>query len=126
MSLISADAFEKSASKAEDKDLEAKARFNQGNAFYKKAESLIPSDLSGALENCKKSIKNYQEALELDPDFEEAAENMETGRLMMKSILEQMEEQKNQSGNENQKDRIKIKTRSQEQDSEDKKTRGIR
>ena len=97
------DAFEQSASKTDDKHLEASARFNQGNAFYRQAEGLISSDLNGALEHIKKSIQNYREAIELDPDFKEAKENMEAGRIMMKSILEKMEEQEKQSGNKNQK-----------------------
>jgi len=122
-----ADAFEKSADRAEDKNLEAEARFNQGNALIKKAKSLMPSDLSGALENCKKSIQDYREALELEPDFAEAAENIETARLTVKSILDQMEKQKEQSkedqGEDQNKDQDKDQGQNQDQnqDSEKKK-----
>jgi len=86
----------------EDGTIEAKARFNQGNASFRKAESLIPSDLNSALENCKKSVSYYQDALELEPEFREAAENIETVRYTMKSILDQIEQQKKQSEEENQ------------------------
>lgn len=91
-----ANAFEQSALNAEDDDLAASARFNQGNALYRKAESLIPSDLSGALEHCKKSVSHYRNALELKPDFREAAENIEIARNKMQSILDQMQQQKEQ------------------------------
>ncbi|MBW2220663.1 MAG: tetratricopeptide repeat protein [Deltaproteobacteria bacterium] len=107
-----ADAFEKSAAIAEDETIEAKARFNHGNASFRKAESLIPSDLNSALENCKKSTNYYRDALELKPDFREAAENIETVRYTIKSILDQMEQQKKQSEEKNQ---------DQSKDSEEKK-----
>jgi len=109
------DAFDRSAGKAEDKGLEASVRFNQGNAHFRKAERLMQSDLNGALENSKKSIQHYRQALELDADFKEAAENMETGRLLMKSIMEKMENEKNQSRNKNQ---------SQNQDKEQDREKG--
>jgi Ca-activated chloride channel family protein len=96
------DAFDRSAGKAEDKGLEASVRFNQGNTYFRKAERLMLSDLNGALENSKKSIQNYRQALELEPGFKEAAENMETGRLLMKSIMEKMENEKKRSQDKNQ------------------------
>ena len=113
------DAFDQSASKAEDKRLEASVRFNQGNAYFRKAEKLMQSDLNGALENSKKSIQNYRQALELDPDFKEAAENMEMGRLLMTSIMEKMENEKNQSQDKHQ-NQNQDKEQGREKGTEDK------
>ena len=79
---------------------------------------MIPVDLNSALENSKKSIQQYREALELDPDFKEAGENMETGRLLMKSIMEKMESEKNQSPDKHQN---QDKKQDQEKDTGDKK-----
>ena len=89
-----AEAFEKAAVKSKDITLEAKSRFNLGNCAYREAERQQDSDLDKALEACTKSIRHYQEALELDPDFNEAAENIEVVRLVMKTILDEINKQK--------------------------------
>lgn len=87
-------AFEKAALKSKDIHLEADCKFNLGNCAYREAERQQDSDMNKALEACGKSIQHYQEALELDPDFTEAAENIEVVRLVMKSILDEINKQK--------------------------------
>ena len=67
------EAFEKAALKSKDIQLEAKSRFNLGNCAYREAERQQDSNLEKALEACTKSIRHYQEALELDSDLKEAA-----------------------------------------------------
>lgn len=88
------EAFEKAALKSKDISLEAKSRFNLGNCAYQEAERQQDSDLNKALEACTKSIQHFQEALDLSPDFKEAAENMEVVRLVMKNILDEINKQK--------------------------------
>lgn len=86
--------FEKAALKSKDIKLEAKSKFNLGNCHFREAERQQDSDLNKALEECGKSIRHYQEALGLDPAFNEAAENIEVVRLVMKNILDQINKQK--------------------------------
>jgi len=88
------EAFEKAALKSKDAQLEAKSQFNLGNCAYREAERQQDSDLNKALEACTKSIRHYQEALALVPDFHEAAENIEMVRLVMKTILDEINKQK--------------------------------
>ncbi len=88
------DAFEKAALKTRDLQLEAKSKFNLGNCAFKEAERQRDSDLNKALEALTKSIQHYQEALDLDPEFVEAAENIEVARLVMKNILDAINKQK--------------------------------
>ena len=88
------DALEKAALKTKDSQLEAKSKFNLGNCSFREAERQQDSDLSKALEALTKSIQHYQEALELDPEFVEAAENIEVARLLMKNILDAINKQK--------------------------------
>jgi tetratricopeptide (TPR) repeat protein len=88
------EAFEKAALKSRDIQLEAKSKFNLGNCAYREAERQQDSDLNKALESCAKSIRHYQEALALVPDFDEAAENIELVRLVMKTILDNINKQK--------------------------------
>jgi len=89
-----AEAFEKAALKSKDIQLEAKSRFNLGNCAYREAKRRQDSDLNKALEACAKSIRHYQEALALVPDFDEAAGNIEVVRLVMKTILDNINKQK--------------------------------
>jgi tetratricopeptide (TPR) repeat protein len=86
--------FEKAALKSKDLKLEAKSKFNLGNCHFREAERQQDSDLNKALEECGKAIRFYQEALGLDPQFKEAAENIEVVRLVMKNILDQINKQK--------------------------------
>jgi tetratricopeptide (TPR) repeat protein len=88
------DAFEQAALKTKDPQLEAKSRFNLGNCSFREAERQQDSDLNKALEALTKSIQHYQEALELAPEFVEAAENIEVARLVMKNILDAINKQK--------------------------------
>ena len=86
--------FEKAALKSRDLQLEASSKFNLGNCAFREAERQQDGDLQKALESCGKSIQYYQEALELDPDFSAAAENIEVVRLVMKSLLDAINKQK--------------------------------
>jgi Ca-activated chloride channel family protein len=88
------DAFEKAALKTGDLQLEAKSRFNLGNCAFREGERQQDSDLNKALEALTKSIQHYQEALDLDQGFVEAAENIEVARLVMKNILDAINKQK--------------------------------
>jgi len=91
------EAFEKAALKSKDQRFEAKSKFNLGNSAYKEAEALKEKDLEKSLEGCSKSIGYYQDALGLDPDLKEAAENIEMVRLVMKNILDEIKKQKQAS-----------------------------
>ncbi|MBN1627618.1 MAG: tetratricopeptide repeat protein [Deltaproteobacteria bacterium] len=95
------EAFETAALKGMDPHFEAETRFNLGNTEYKEAEALMETDLQKALEGCSESVGHFQEALRLDPDMKEAAQNMEMVRLVMKNILDEIQKQE-ESGREEQ------------------------
>lgn len=88
------DAFVQAALKSKSTKLEAKCKFNLGLCSFREADRQKDSDLDKALEACGKSIGHFQEALKLDPDFIEAAENIEVVRLTMKSILDEVNKKK--------------------------------
>jgi Ca-activated chloride channel family protein len=79
----------------------AYTKFNLGNSYFQEGEQKKQTDQNSALALYGKSIRNFQEALELSPDLKESAENIEIARLAMKSLLEQME--KEQQADEKQK-----------------------
>ncbi|RJP76867.1 MAG: tetratricopeptide repeat protein [Desulfobacteraceae bacterium] len=72
----------------------AYTKFNLGNSYFQEAEQKKQTDQNSALALYGKSIRNFQEALELSPDLKESAENIEIARLAMKSLLEQMEKER--------------------------------
>ena len=86
--------FEKAALKSRDLQIEAGSKFNLGNCAFREAERQQDGDLQKSLESCKKSIQYYQEALALDPDFRTASENIEVVRLVMKTLLDAINKQK--------------------------------
>lgn len=87
-------AFEQAALKSKDIKLEAQSKFNLGVCSFREAEQQRNGDLNKVLAACEKSIRYFQEALKLDPQFKEAAENIEVVRLTMKSILDEIKKQK--------------------------------
>lgn len=95
--------FQKAALKTRQLEIEAKAKFNLGNCAFRESERQRDSDLKKSLAACEKSVQLYQEALELQPGFEEAAENIEVVRLVMKSILDDIKKQEEASRQQQQK-----------------------
>lgn len=91
------DAFEHAAIKSKDIVLEAKSKFNSGLCFFREGDRQKDSDLKKTLEAYGSSVQSFQEALTLDPEFFEAAENIEMVRLMMKSVLDQIKKQEEEA-----------------------------
>ncbi len=100
-------AFEQAALKSKDTAFEASSKFNMGLCWFRKAERQMDSDLNKALEACGTSIRHFQEALELNPELKEAAENIEMVRLMMKSILDKKKKQE-EAAKKQQKEQQKV------------------
>ncbi len=90
------EAFKQAAIKTKDIKLETFSKFNSGVCSFREAERLKDSDLNKALEACSQSIRYFQDALELSPEFKEAAENIEMVRMAMKSILDEIKRRKKQ------------------------------
>ena len=94
--------------------MESKCRFNLGNCTFREAERQMDSDLEKALQYCQTSVQHYQDALELDPGFKSAAENIEIARLFMKNILDEIKrkedeaKQKEQQAKQNAEDLEKL------------------
>ena len=96
------DAWEKAALNAKELSLEAKALFNLGNLSFSEAERQKDSDLQKSIDDCTRSIAYYQQAINLlnNPESlsdselrQQAAQNIEMVRLVMKSILDELQKQ---------------------------------
>jgi len=89
--------FEEAAIGARQPKLAAQAKYNLGNTRFRMAQRQEDSDLSKAIDACRRSIESYQEALELDPSLLQAAENVEIVRLYLKNLLDHQKREQEQS-----------------------------
>ncbi len=85
------------ARESENENLEARSRFNAGNAFFQQSGAYAKSNPQEALDALRKSSGAYKQALELDPNLTAAAENLELARRTMGEILERMRKQPQQN-----------------------------
>jgi Ca-activated chloride channel family protein len=98
--------FEKSLL-TQDKSLEQNASYNLGNTKYKYGISKEDSDLEGAINLLKQSLRHYERALELDPSDQDAQYNYEFVKKELerleKKLKQKPQEQKQQSSPQQQK-----------------------
>ena len=92
--------FEQAAAKAlenNEQALEARSRYNMGNSAFRRAEELGRENPQMALEEYKRSSGYYQSAVKLDPNFNEAAHNLEVSRISAKQIEDLIRQQQQQA-----------------------------
>ncbi|NOY69377.1 MAG: tetratricopeptide repeat protein [Deltaproteobacteria bacterium] len=102
------ESWNNAAQKAKSPLFTARALYNLGNCEYKVAMRQKDSDMNKAVEACTQSIQNYQKALdqlssmakdpdegEIDPGLKrDATKNIETVRLVMKSMMDEITRKK--------------------------------
>ncbi len=81
-----------SALSTRDLALEQKAKFNLGNCAYSQALQKL-TDYAGAIEELRRAIDYYRDALELDPDDQDARANIETAYLLIKDLLDKKKQE---------------------------------
>ena len=92
--------FEQAAAKAmqdNNRTLEAQSRYNMGNSSFYKAEILKQQNPETALADYKRSSEFYQSAVILDPDFTDAAHNLEASRMAARQVEELIRQQKQEA-----------------------------
>ena len=113
------DLYQQVAAESKDMALVAKAKYNLGNCFFQRGTKQRDSNLQKALEDMQTSIAQWRQVLDLDPQNQKAAKNIEVARLTIKDILDQMkkqqEEQKKQQNQQNQQDQQKQQQQNQDQ-----------
>jgi Ca-activated chloride channel family protein len=78
-----------------DLTLEARAKYNLGNCAY--AESLQKlSDLQAAIDGLRQAISHYRDALEINPNDNDARANIEMAQLLIKDLLDKQKQQQEQ------------------------------
>lgn len=90
------DLYQEVAAESKDMTLVAKAKYNLGNCLFQRGTKQRDSDLRKALEDMETSITYWRGVLDIEPENEKAAENIEVARLTIKDILDQIEKQQEQ------------------------------
>ena len=84
------EAYQAAALHTKDLTLEASAHYNRGNAVFAEGRSELETDPRKALTQWGQSVQHYQEALRIDPQFKEAARNIEVVRLALKDLADRI------------------------------------
>ena len=90
------DLYKEVAADSKDMKLVAKAKYNLGNTFFQQGLKQRDSNLQKALDDLKTSISYWRGVLDIEPENEKAAKNIEVARLIIKDIIDQLNKQKDQ------------------------------
>lgn len=90
------DLYRQVAAESKDMTLVSKAKYNLGNCFFQRGSKQRDSNLQKALEEMETSITYWRGVLDIDPQNEKAARNIEVARLTIKDILDQIKRQQQQ------------------------------
>jgi Ca-activated chloride channel family protein len=104
-----------------DLGLEANIKFNLGNCAYAEALEHL-NNLQEAIDKLRLAISHYRDALELNPDDDDARANIETAQLLIKDLIDkQKQQQEQQKQKQDQQQQDQQQQGQQQQDQEQKK-----
>jgi len=81
------------AANSKDMKLVTKAKYNLGNCFFQQGSKQRDSNLQKAIEEMETAIGHWRGVLDIDPENQKAAKNIEVARLTIKDILDQIKNQ---------------------------------
>jgi len=110
------DLYRQVAAESRDMTLVSKAKYNLGNCFFQRGSKQRDSNLQKALEEMETSITYWRGVLDIDPQNEKAARNIEVARLTIKDILDQIRQQQQQEQEQQQQSQQDQQGDQQEQD----------
>jgi Ca-activated chloride channel family protein len=112
------------AAESKDMQLVTKAKYNLGNCSFQQGTKQRDSNLQKAIEDMESAIGHWRGVLDIDPENEKAARNIEVARLTIKDLLDQLKNQQeqqdsNQASDPNQPQQQQAQQESQQQQSQD-------
>ena len=81
------------AAESKDMKLVTKAKYNLGNCSFQQGSKQRDSNLQKAIEEMETAIGHWRAVLDIEPENEKAAKNIEIARLIIKDILDQLKNQ---------------------------------
>lgn len=80
------EAWDRAARLSRDSLFQARCRYNQGNASYKRAAELSTGNIEPAIAALERAAKAYSMALELDPQLMPARYNLDAAREFIRRL----------------------------------------
>jgi len=90
------DLYSQVSAESKNMELVTKAKYNLGNCWFQQGSKQRDSNLRKAIEDIETAISNWRSVLDIDPENEKAAKNIEVARLTIKDILDQIKNQQKQ------------------------------
>jgi Ca-activated chloride channel family protein len=87
------DLYREVAAESKDMNLVAKAKYNLGNSYFQQGIKQKDSNLQKAFDELKTAIDSWRGTLDIEPENQKAAKNIEVARLIMKDIMDQLNKQ---------------------------------
>jgi len=81
------------AAESKDMKLVTRAKYNLGNSSFQQGSKQRDSNLQKAIDDMKDAIGHWRGVLDIDPENQKAAKNIEVARLTIKDILDQLKNQ---------------------------------
>jgi Mg-chelatase subunit ChlI len=110
------------ATESKDMRLVTKAKYNLGNCSFQQGSKQRDSNLQKAIEEMETAIGHWRAVLDIEPENEKAAKNIEVARLIIKDILDQLKNQQqdpNQPQDPNQQKQNQQEQQNQQQQAQD-------
>lgn len=90
------DLYREVSAESKDMKLVSKAKYNLGNCSFQQGSKQRDSNLEKAIEDLETAIGHWRSVLDIEPENEKAAKNIEVARLIIKDIIDQLNKQKQQ------------------------------
>lgn len=105
------------AAESKDMKLVTGAKYNLGNCWFQQGSKQRDSNLQKAIEDMETAIGCWRGVLDIEPENQKAAKNIEVARLTIKDILDQLKNQQdpNQPQDPNQSQQQQGQQQSQQQ-----------
>lgn len=100
---------------SEDQGLKQKAHYNSGNALYRQGETVSSQNLQDAVPFLKQSIDQYEQALVIDPQDQDAQFNYNLAKQFLERIEKQIQEQQQQQQKQQKKDQQQSQDQQQQE-----------
>jgi Ca-activated chloride channel homolog len=115
-----------SALKSKDLDLQEKAYYNRGNAYYKMGEEVAKTDPRQTLEQWQHAVESYAASLELKPDDQDAIYNRNLVQKRIDELKKQEENRKKQDQQKNHESKDKKEGEKNQNDQQGQETKDAR
>lgn len=92
--------YRQAAAESKDMKLVTSAKYNLGNCRFQQGSKQRDSNLQKAIDDMKAAIGHWRSALDIEPQNQKAAKNIEVARLTIKDILDQLKNQQQQDPNQ--------------------------